>query len=263
MYNVASKTYNLLISIIFSLYTHGPGADPGFLKGGGVQARIQDFSQAPSPWTLSAWRHPTSENLKNTPTLGHSQAPPPMDIVRVTSSALRKIEKTSPLLLDIHKRGGSNFGPNVKKPTSWPKRGGPDPLDPPPPWIRHWCGHFGGPMYRELFAWRYGCYRFPLFPLFPLRCNLLPCQATPSGFPLGVFRSLPGLARKARKHYKDIGKGSLSKSQFAETMWRHSLLMPPGKKTTNTLACVYSCKCAGNVPNLPLLLISSSCFATV
>ena len=35
------------------------------------------------------------------------------------------------------KRGGgkrgSNFGPNVKKPTSWPKRGGgdPGPLDPP------------------------------------------------------------------------------------------------------------------------------------
>ena len=29
---------------------------------------------------------------------------------------------------------GSNFGTNVKKPTSWPKRrGGPDPLDPPPP----------------------------------------------------------------------------------------------------------------------------------
>ena len=29
------------------------------------------------------------------------------------------------------KRGGSNFGPNVKKPKSWPQRGGPDP--PPPP----------------------------------------------------------------------------------------------------------------------------------
>ena len=29
------------------------------------------------PWTLSAWRHPPSEKLKNTPTLGHSQAPPP------------------------------------------------------------------------------------------------------------------------------------------------------------------------------------------
>ena len=27
---------------------------------------------------------------------------------------------------------GSNFGPNVKKPTSWPKRGGPDPRDTPP-----------------------------------------------------------------------------------------------------------------------------------
>ena len=28
-------------------------------------------------------------------------------------------------------RRGSNFGPNVKKPTSWHKGGGPDPLDPP------------------------------------------------------------------------------------------------------------------------------------
>ena len=38
-------------------------------------------------------------NLKNARTLGHSQAPP-LDIVRVTSSALRKID---PPLLDIHK----------------------------------------------------------------------------------------------------------------------------------------------------------------
>ena len=30
-------------------------------------------------------------------------------------------------------RRGSNFGPNVKKPTSWTKMDGPDPLDPPPP----------------------------------------------------------------------------------------------------------------------------------
>ena len=38
-------------------------------------------------------------NLKNAPTLGHSQAPPPwtLDIVRVTSSALRKIGKHHPL----------------------------------------------------------------------------------------------------------------------------------------------------------------------
>ena len=35
--------------------------------------------------------------------------------------------------LQAQKGGGSNFGPNVKKPTSWPKRGGgPDPMDPPP-----------------------------------------------------------------------------------------------------------------------------------
>ena len=65
------------------------------------------------------------------------------------------------------------------------------------------------------------------------RCNLLPCQASPSGVPLRGFRppssasrtkmalasdtpevimtlvsylcGLPGFARKARKHYKDIG----------------------------------------------------------
>ena len=86
---------------------------------------------------------------------------PPLDIARVTSSALRKIENhphswtfTSTPVTHTHpgsatgghlrytnKKGGSkrgsNFGPNVKKPTSWPKRGGPDPLDPPPPRIRH------------------------------------------------------------------------------------------------------------------------------
>ena len=31
------------------------------------------------------------------------------------------------------KRGGGNFGPNVKKPTSWPKRGGGEPPGHPPP----------------------------------------------------------------------------------------------------------------------------------
>ena len=38
------------------------------------------------------------------------------------------------------KRGvqeGGNFGPNVKKPISCPKNGGPDPLDPPPPGSAH------------------------------------------------------------------------------------------------------------------------------
>ena len=37
------------------------------------------------------------------------------------------------------KKGGvSNFGPNVKKPTSWPKRGGGSGPPAPPPWIRYW-----------------------------------------------------------------------------------------------------------------------------
>ena len=51
--------YRGFLCVAISHYS--AGADPGFLKGGGgVQARIQDF-----------------ENLKNTPTLGHSQAHPP------------------------------------------------------------------------------------------------------------------------------------------------------------------------------------------
>ena len=57
---------------------------------------------------------------------------------------------------------------------------------------------------------------------------------------VSYFCGLPGLPRKARKHYNDIGKVPLSKLQFAETMWRYSLLMPPGKKTKKTLACVFA-----------------------
>ena len=36
------------------------------------------------------------------------------------------------------------------------------------------------------------------------------------------------------------GPVSPSESQFDETMWRHFLLMPPGKKTKNMLACVFT-----------------------
>ena len=59
--------------------------------------------------------------------------PPPLDIARVTSSTG---SATCILGLRAKKGGGSNFGPNVKKPTSWPKRGGSGP--PGPPRIRHW-----------------------------------------------------------------------------------------------------------------------------
>ena len=69
------------------LMWHIPGADPGFLKGGGVQNRSTSKKRGGG-------------------------------------------------------RRGSNFGPNVKKPTSWHKRGGggPDPLDPPPSGSATACG---------------------------------------------------------------------------------------------------------------------------
>ena len=52
---------------------------------------------------------------------------------------------------------GSNFGPNVKKPTSWPKRvqgvqSGPP--GPPPPWIRYWPPRWcRPPLYPEPSQW--------------------------------------------------------------------------------------------------------------
>ena len=56
-------------------------------KGGGGE----DIHKHPPPlWTLSAWRHPPSGKLKNAPTLEHSQAPPPLDIARVTSSIFER-----------------------------------------------------------------------------------------------------------------------------------------------------------------------------
>ena len=119
-----------------------------FWKGGGVQAQIQDFSQAPPPpWTLSAWRHPPSEKLKTTPTLGHSQAPP-LDIARVTSSTFQgggrvitpvthTLDPPLGSILGLQaKKGGPTLGPMLKSLHRGPKGGGPDPL--PPPWIRHW-----------------------------------------------------------------------------------------------------------------------------
>ena len=61
---------------------------------------------------------------------------PPLDIVRVTSSDLRKFEK-HPHSWTFTKGGGPTLGPMLKSLHRGPKGGGPDPLD--PPWIRH-CG---------------------------------------------------------------------------------------------------------------------------
>ena len=58
--------------------------------------------------------------------------PPPLDIVRVMSSALRKIEK-HPHSWTFTKGGGPTLGPMLKSLHRGPKGGGPDPLDPPPP----------------------------------------------------------------------------------------------------------------------------------
>ena len=53
-------------------------------RGGGVKA----FTSTP-PLGHCPRRHPPSKKLKNTPTLGHSQAHPPLDIARVTSSTFQ------------------------------------------------------------------------------------------------------------------------------------------------------------------------------
>ena len=120
--------------------------------------------------------HPPKK-LKNTLTLGHSQAPPlghcPFDVIHIPRGGGGVCDRSRSRTLCIgfqyrdkfkggvitpvtppppdpplhlrstsKKGGGSNFRPNVKKPTSWPKRGGgvqtpwtPPPLDP----LLHTC----------------------------------------------------------------------------------------------------------------------------
>ena len=52
---------------------------------------------------------------------------------------------------------------------------------------------------------------------------------------VSYFCGLPGVPRKACKH-RHYRAGFALKV----TICRHSLLMPPGKKTKNTLACVFT-----------------------
>ena len=60
-------------------FTQITGADTGFPEGGG------DFTSTPPPWTLSAWRHPPSGKLKNTPL-------PPLLLPKKRTAAAQKTE---------------------------------------------------------------------------------------------------------------------------------------------------------------------------
>ena len=86
--------FQLLVGLGNALVRGGRGVDcPKFHISQGISQDIH--KPPPPPWTLSAWRHPPSENWKTPPLLDiHKHSP--LDIVRVTSSALRKIEKHPP-----------------------------------------------------------------------------------------------------------------------------------------------------------------------
>ena len=105
------------------------------------------------------------------------------------------------------------------------------------------------------------------------RCNLLPCQSSPSGFPLGGFRSpssasyfrgltvgtsesvVPACPHKrltswllwaifAVSQVLPERPVNITKTRqglpIKVTICQNSLLMPPGKKRKNTLACVFT-----------------------
>ena len=138
-----------------TLYTGYAGADTGFpeREGGGVKT----FTSTHTP--LGHCPRDVIK-LKNAPTLGHSQAPP-LDIVRVTSSALRKMERnphswtftsTPPLghypcdVIHIPRWGG---GGDRSRPRTlcigfqyWDKFKGGGGVHPchTHSWIRHWYG---------------------------------------------------------------------------------------------------------------------------
>ena len=103
-------------------------------------------------------------NLKNAPTLGHSQAPPPLDIARVTSSTYSKggtkllkggtkllkggttlLKGGTKLLKGGTKllKGGTKLLKGGTKSLGWATGGGrTTPPTPPPPWLRAcilWC----------------------------------------------------------------------------------------------------------------------------
>ena len=97
-----------------------------FGRGGGPGADTEFFTSTPPPWLRKFEKHPHSWTFTSTPPpLGHC----PRDVIRP-----QKILKNTPTLGHSQKGGGSNFGPNVKKPTSWPKGGGGvrTPWTPPP-----------------------------------------------------------------------------------------------------------------------------------
>ena len=98
-------------------------------------------------------------NLKNAPTLGHSQAPPPLDIARVTSSTYSKggtkllkggtkllkggtklLKGGTKLLKGGTKllKGGTKLLKGGTKSLGWATGGGrtTPPRPPPPPWLR-------------------------------------------------------------------------------------------------------------------------------
>ena len=105
------------------------------LERGGSRRGYRIFHKHPPPLDIV---RVTSSDLRKFEKHPHSwtfTSTPPLDIVCVTSSAIRKIEK-HPHSWTFTKGGGPTLGPNVKKPTLWPKRGGSGPPG-PPPWIRH------------------------------------------------------------------------------------------------------------------------------
>ena len=93
----------------------GPGADTGFFTStppplGHCPCDVicpQKNGKTPHSWTFTS-------------------TPPPLGIARVTSSTFQGgggRHTHTPWIRQVYKqkRGRSNFGPNVKKPTSWPK----------------------------------------------------------------------------------------------------------------------------------------------
>ena len=81
-------------------------------------------------------------NLKNAPTFGHSQAPPPLDIVRVTSSTYSKggtklLKGGTKLLKGGTKllKGGTKLLKGGTKSLGWATGGG-RTTPPTPPWLR-------------------------------------------------------------------------------------------------------------------------------
>ena len=130
------------IKVSTNIYRSRPVASQPGGGGGGSELGWVEHQAHPPPLDIV---RVTSSIWKTPPLLGiHRPPPPPLDIARVTSSTYSKggtkLLKGETKLL----KGGTKLLKGGTKSLGWAIGGVVRPPDPPPPWLRAWCRYISG-----------------------------------------------------------------------------------------------------------------------